>query len=229
MRPSVDFPQPDSPTRPTTSPLAIARLTLSTACTTLGAWPAPSRSSRRSARSACLTKRLLEPARLDDRRQRSRHAGSSAVSGRQQRTSRRGDRHRDRRRGVALGRGARAAHAEQAARRRVEQRRRHAGDLGRAARRDGWRTAPSRAGPWCRDAAARGSGRSARPCSTMRAGVHHGDAVGQRRHHREVVRDPDHGRAVRCGTAPAPRAGSAPGSSRRAPWSARRRSPGRAR
>src|SRR5690606_9711519 len=31
IRPSVDLPQPDSPTRPTTSPLAISRLTSSTA------------------------------------------------------------------------------------------------------------------------------------------------------------------------------------------------------
>src|SRR5712671_1241019 len=32
--PSVDFPQPDSPTRPTVSPAATSRLTSSTACTT---------------------------------------------------------------------------------------------------------------------------------------------------------------------------------------------------
>ena len=34
QRPSVDFPQPDSPTRPSTSPSAISRSTPSTACTT---------------------------------------------------------------------------------------------------------------------------------------------------------------------------------------------------
>ena len=40
-RPSVDLPQPDSPTRPTTSPGAIARSTRSTACTTSSRTPAP--------------------------------------------------------------------------------------------------------------------------------------------------------------------------------------------
>jgi len=33
MRPTVDFPQPDSPTRPTTSPLATDRSMVSTALT----------------------------------------------------------------------------------------------------------------------------------------------------------------------------------------------------
>ena len=43
MRPSVDLPQPDSPTRPTTSPAPIARLTSSTARTTCSLQPAPNR------------------------------------------------------------------------------------------------------------------------------------------------------------------------------------------
>ena len=42
MRPSVDLPQPDSPTRPTTSPSSTENDTSSTACTTSSAASAPS-------------------------------------------------------------------------------------------------------------------------------------------------------------------------------------------
>ena len=56
--PSVDLPQPDSPTSPTTSPGITCKLTWSTACTTSSRWRAPSRLAKRAAVSSGLTKRL---------------------------------------------------------------------------------------------------------------------------------------------------------------------------
>ena len=58
MRPSVDFPQPDSPTMPRTSPGATSRSTSATACTTCVRNPAPNRLAMRPARSTDCTKRI---------------------------------------------------------------------------------------------------------------------------------------------------------------------------
>ena len=58
----------------------------------------------------------------------------------------------------------------------------------------------------------------------LAAGIHHDDALGGLGHHAEVVRDQDHGGAELAAAARRSARGSAPGSSRRARWSARRRS-----
>ena len=60
MRPSVDLPQPDSPTSPTTSPSAIARSTRSTACTTSSCRPAPAKLAMRAATSSGLHEALRD-------------------------------------------------------------------------------------------------------------------------------------------------------------------------
>src|SRR6056297_1241981 len=58
IRPSVDFPHPDSPTRPSTSPCRTSRRTPSTACTVTGSIDAPSLLAVCSAMSNCLVNRL---------------------------------------------------------------------------------------------------------------------------------------------------------------------------
>ena len=72
-------------------------------------------------------------------------------------------------------------------------------------------------------ARARRARRPTRPGLDDAAGIHHGDPVGELGHDGEVVRDPDQRRAASRARASASRRGSGPGSSRRAPWSARRR------
>ena len=165
MRPSVDLPQPDSPTRPTTSPSRTARIDVVDRVHRLV--------RRRSAPSAraILPGQVERLARSAWRRRAARAAaGRQAVvhaAGWKQRTARPGAGRLGRVDRAGLGR-ARAALAEGAARRQLEQRRRHAGDLRErraapvAARH---RADQARA---CRDAAARRAPRPPCPCSTMR-------------------------------------------------------------
>ena len=139
MRPSVDLPQPDSPTRPTTSPRATVRSTSSTACTTSSRSPAPSRLASVPARSTRLRTKRFETPRSSMMR-RARHARDALRSRQRMEAAddaarRLGHRRPAPARQAASARGQRGA--EGAARRQVEQRRRHAGDLRAAARRAG--------------------------------------------------------------------------------------------
>ena len=190
--PSVDLPHPDSPTRPTTSPGAIARSTPSTACTTSSFRPAPSSIAdlARRRRATC-TKRFDTPRSSTSARhagggatglRRCAHGRCSASSGWWQRTvcPRAGRRSAASPASSAqtVGR-VRAALAKRAARRQVERRRRHAGNLlqPRAARAAS--TAPSRAAPACTDARGCASTSPTRALLDDAAGVHHADAIGE--------------------------------------------------
>ena len=96
---------------------------------------------------------------------------------------------------------------------------------GSAARARAGRRRPGRprAAAACTGAAAGGTARSTGPLLGDLAGVHDRDALARLGQHREVVRDQDHAPARARGAAPRAAPGSAPASSRRAPWSARRR------
>ena len=139
--PSVDLPQPDSPTRPTTSPLRMARSTSSTACTTSSRHLRAEPLGDAAGEVELLREAAGDAAQLDHRRavaerpagldHRVAHAARSASSssGGSSAPSRPGRvrASRARRMQASAARGQRGA--EGAARRQVEQRRRHAGDL----------------------------------------------------------------------------------------------------
>ena len=187
MRPSVDLPQPDSPTRPSTSPLRDrAGRRRRPRARTLGArQPRAEQAGERALGEVerARANRLVTPRALEEAA--SRHAAAHAhasASGWWQRTgaARRsaiGGLARRRRRRRAAQRGANGA-----ARRQVSERRRHAGDL-RAARAalacgSGTRVEQARA---CRDGSGARSTASTGPCLDDAARIHHRDAVGERR------------------------------------------------
>ena len=176
MRPSVDLPQPDSPTRPTTSPLAIARSTPSTACTISSRRPAPRRCAMRAGKVERLDEALRNAARLDDRHsqpwrgcRRCAHAGIPWCNGWHAAHLARPDRAQ---RIVGVGGAGRRRHERSARGRRS----RAAGSAatascpgsGPAARRAGCGSAPSRAVPAYRGAPAGRRHRRVLPVSTMR-------------------------------------------------------------
>jgi hypothetical protein len=78
MRPSVDLPQPDSPTRPTTSPSRTCRSTRSTAWTTSSRMPAPKALAIRPPRRAPC-EALRDALELDDRRRAHALTGTSGM------------------------------------------------------------------------------------------------------------------------------------------------------
>ncbi len=188
MRPSVDLPQPDSPTSPTTSPSPIASCTSSTACTTASCRPAPNRLAARAARSSGLTKRLLTPSSATIG---CGHAGVSlSACGCQQRAARPC--------GWTTMAGA-VAHAASARAQRGEKaqpggrlggRGRRAGNLGerRAALLPRRRRADQPARIGVQRPRQHGLDRSFLDDAP---GIHDRDAVGEPGHHREIVGDPD--------------------------------------
>ena len=78
-RPSVDLPQPDSPTRPTTSPAATVKSTSSTACTTSSRTFAPRRLRDARGEVERLHEALGDAAQLDQRRAGARAGGRVAA------------------------------------------------------------------------------------------------------------------------------------------------------
>ena len=131
MRPSVDLPQPDSPTRPTTSPSPIARLTSSTARTTSSLSPAPEQVGDLLGRVERLDEALRDAVELDDGRAHAGHAasGSPASGWMAARHAGAGIGRLGRHRAAAGDGRARAARRERAARRQLRERGRHARDL----------------------------------------------------------------------------------------------------
>ena len=251
-RPVVVLPQPDSPTRPSVSPLSTSKSMPSTACTAptcrlsrplvIGkcfSSPRTESSARSSPASPSGATRRRRPSSLtassfgltssrqircrSSVRQVAAHqvpaaAGSRSSSGTTVLPS------------AAGARRVRAARVEGAARRHVDQRRRGALDracsrsvVGRSRR----GIEPSR--PQVYGCSGRSKIVVGRAVLDAPAAVHDQDVVGELGHHAQVVGDDDE-RGVEL--APAGRAsgrGSAPARSRRARWSARRRSaaPGR--
>ena len=65
-RPSVDLPQPDSPTRPSVSPRAIVSETSLTACTARLSTAPPSRAAMRSPSVRCGAKRFETPSTVEE-------------------------------------------------------------------------------------------------------------------------------------------------------------------
>ena len=156
--------------------------------------PSPATPTRARRGRAALTKRFVSPtASMMGAARRCHHACPSRC-GRQQRTSRPATGCGDRRLDAALLDGSRAARAKAAARRQVDQRGRHAGDLGQPR--------AARVGRRHRAEQALGIGVQRRADHVARptllddgAGIHHRHAVGQRADDRQVMADPDHGRA----------------------------------
>ena len=215
VRPSVDLPQPDSPTRPSVRPASTRKATPSTART----WPIVRRSrgertGKYVLRSLHLEQRAhtalrLRLVRLD------RKEAAGAMAGRER---------IERRHGIGAARSrARATVAKAAAGRPVERR----GD--RALDRD----QPVLLAIEARDRAQQRIGvgvpRRAEQLEHVRglddaAGIHHRDPVGDLGDHAEIVGDHHDRHAELALERQAAGPGSAPGSRRRAPWWARRRS-----
>ena len=183
-RPSVDFPQPDSPTRPTTSPAPIVSETRSSACTVRRSIAPPSAAaifspsvsrgtnSFETFSTSTSALKAAPPRRADDgSARRARHDARAPAA-------------------VAdLGRLA-AARAERAAFGKPEQGRRRAGDLrqiapGSRARRQRFEQA---AAVGMARTAQHGGGRSLLDDA---ARIHHQDAARERGDGREIVADPD--------------------------------------
>ena len=228
MRPSVDLPQPDSPTRPDhlagrdrtgrrrrpRARPALASLAPSSAGDALGACPA-------AARSACETLEHVDDAaimrgtscawpRRDADGSSARDAAGAMLGFRRRRQAR------------AVGaRAARAEGAAGAAGRRID------GAMpGICAQRLAAPVAArhaSRSARAYRDGAARSSTSSTVPCSTMRPAYITAIRSARPATTARSWRDPDQRGAGLGAAASAPRTGSAPGWSRRARWSARRR------
>ena len=210
MRPSVDLPQPDSPTRPTTSPSCDGE-----------------RRRRRPRARHCL-------AHVGAERARSCRPTSSGLTKRLE-TLRKLERGASWRSAVMLGRQREeAAHlaAVGSARSGIA----HAGARVRGAARRGTRSpAAGRSSDGvmpgicaqrlARRVARRAPSRAGRACTDERrvehvvgrallddaSGIHHADAVGEPGDDREVVRDPDQRACRTRGTASASRTGSGPG------------------
>ena len=221
MRPSVDLPQPDSPTRPTTSPSRTARFTPSTRVHRR----ARDRRAPSAARDAAGEVERASRSACDTPRSSSRAGGACAHDSgcrQRRRARRRGGCARPGAGAAGVG-GARAALAKGAARRR-----------GRSS--EGvipgicasGRPGALRLGHRVEQPARVGMHRAVEDLVDGArlhdaTGVHHADVVGQPRDHRQVVGDPDERRCRSRGTASASRTGSGPGWSRRARWWARRR------
>src|SRR3954447_13062310 len=194
-RPTVDLPQPDSPTRTSVSPEPIEKLTPSTASTRSGAEKKPRRTGK-CFFSALTTSTgwaieplwtaasvMAAPVGCSGMPARGPMARAFFLVGRILRRT-------------ALV-GARAARRERASRRQVGQRRHHAGDFLQATRRG--RLAAQQAEPRQRGHQAAGvlvlgicEQRAYPRLLHLAPGIHHDDALRSLRHQAEIMGDQDH-------------------------------------
>ena len=210
--PSVVLPEPDSPTRPSTSPAAIVSDTPSTARIARRPEARPPALEGESGEAALSVKVLARPlaATTGSAGRCARHgAATRRVLARQRATARRRVRldavaaHGAARRWPKRLRRARTASSRRGS---AAGNRQPAGGSRRSGSRPGNGRQPAvgscpgagsrPAGPLCRDAAAARSTSAVAPLLDHLAGVEHGDLVGDAPHHAEIVADEQHRQAA---------------------------------